>query len=316
MPSTACTTCSCTAGSRSSRPRNSGRACQAVWQSGAAAAGVVVLGKQFSSRTVALSAGVICAILPRATWAGIEARPYALSMMVAAWSTVLLVHAARRDNAWVWLWYGAAMAAVDSARRLPRADVLGARRIPVFLPAPAEASSRGSASPRFARALPWRRSCGWPSVRRIRSSGSHRSAAGRSKTSPFSSTSKEVRCFLIVSAFVMVTAVILWRFTSAQLAEPDRHLLTLAIAWLVRAHRVDPRLLGGGPSDIHASLPVFHRTGDGTRAGRLRGRVGGPAVDGRSRAGRFRCLPQRRIIYWCNAVRTRSTGWTTARSPT
>ena len=45
---------------------------------GGAAAGVVVLGKQFSSRTVALSSGVICAILPRATWAGIEARPYAL----------------------------------------------------------------------------------------------------------------------------------------------------------------------------------------------------------------------------------------------
>ena len=42
---------------------------------GGAAAGVVVLGKQFSSRTVAVSSGVICAILPRATWAGIEARP-------------------------------------------------------------------------------------------------------------------------------------------------------------------------------------------------------------------------------------------------
>jgi mannosyltransferase len=50
---------------------------------GAAAAGVVVLGKQFSSRTVALASGVVCAILPRATWAGIEARPYAISMMAA-----------------------------------------------------------------------------------------------------------------------------------------------------------------------------------------------------------------------------------------
>jgi len=42
---------------------------------GGAAAGVVVLGKQFSSRTVAVTSGLACAILPRATWAGIEARP-------------------------------------------------------------------------------------------------------------------------------------------------------------------------------------------------------------------------------------------------
>src|SRR6476620_9782253 len=76
---------------------------------GAAAAGVVVLGKQFSSRTVAVSSGVLCAILPRATWAGIEARPYALSMMAAVWLTVLLVHATRRNSALVWLAYGIAL---------------------------------------------------------------------------------------------------------------------------------------------------------------------------------------------------------------
>ncbi|MBW8711327.1 MAG: hypothetical protein JF631_09845, partial [Mycobacterium sp.] len=39
-----------------------------------AAAGLVVLGRQFSSRTVAVSSGVVCALLPRSTWAGIEAR--------------------------------------------------------------------------------------------------------------------------------------------------------------------------------------------------------------------------------------------------
>jgi mannosyltransferase len=77
---------------------------------GAAAAGVVMLGKQFSSRTVALASGVVCAILPRATWAGIEARPYALSMMAAVWLTVLFIRATRRDNAWVWLCYGLALA--------------------------------------------------------------------------------------------------------------------------------------------------------------------------------------------------------------
>src|SRR5258705_800384 len=77
---------------------------------GAAAAGVVVLGKQFSSRTVTVSAGGVCGILPRATWAGMEARPYALSMVAAVWLTVLLVHAARRDTAWVWLSVGIVLA--------------------------------------------------------------------------------------------------------------------------------------------------------------------------------------------------------------
>ena len=77
---------------------------------GAAAAGVVVLGRQLSSRTVGLTAGVACAILPRATWAGIEARPYALSMMLAVWLAVVLVWATRRESHWVWAGYGALLA--------------------------------------------------------------------------------------------------------------------------------------------------------------------------------------------------------------
>ncbi|OBG14836.1 hypothetical protein A5765_11055 [Mycolicibacterium celeriflavum] len=77
---------------------------------GAAAAGVVVLGRQLSSRTVGLAAGVVCAILPRATWAGIEARPYALSMMLAVWLAVLLVWVARRESRWAWAGYGALLA--------------------------------------------------------------------------------------------------------------------------------------------------------------------------------------------------------------
>src|SRR3981081_2282897 len=55
---------------------------------GGAAAGVVALGKQFSSRTVAVASGVICAVLPRSTWAGVEARPYAVSIMAAGWLAV------------------------------------------------------------------------------------------------------------------------------------------------------------------------------------------------------------------------------------
>jgi mannosyltransferase len=76
---------------------------------GAAAAGVVVLGKQFSTRTVAVCAGVVFAILPRMTWAGIEARSYALTAAAAVWFTVLVVAAARRNVAALWPIYGLAL---------------------------------------------------------------------------------------------------------------------------------------------------------------------------------------------------------------
>ena len=39
--------------------------------------------------------------------------------------------------------------------------------------------------------------------------------------------------FAIVSALVVATAIVLWLFTSTQLVQADRQLLTLAIAWIV-----------------------------------------------------------------------------------
>ena len=78
---------------------------------GIAAAGVVVVGKQFSTRTVGVCAGVVFAILPRITWAGIEARSYALTVAAAVWLTVLVVTAARRNSAALWALYGLALVA-------------------------------------------------------------------------------------------------------------------------------------------------------------------------------------------------------------
>jgi mannosyltransferase len=72
---------------------------------GVAAAGVVVVGRQFSGRTVAVAAGVVFSILPRVTWAGIEARPYAFATACAVWLTVLAVSSARRDRTWSWAGY-------------------------------------------------------------------------------------------------------------------------------------------------------------------------------------------------------------------
>jgi mannosyltransferase len=78
---------------------------------GITAAGVVVVGKQFSTRTVAVCAGIVFAILPRVTWAGIEARSYALTAAAAVWLTVLVVAAARRNAAALWPLYGLALVA-------------------------------------------------------------------------------------------------------------------------------------------------------------------------------------------------------------
>lgn len=76
---------------------------------GAAAAGVVVFTKQFSPRTAAVCAGVVFAILPRTTWAGVEARSYALSTAAAVWLTVLLIISVRRNRPWLWLLYALAL---------------------------------------------------------------------------------------------------------------------------------------------------------------------------------------------------------------
>ena len=76
---------------------------------GVAAAGVVVLGRQTSGRAVAVTAGVIFAILPRVTWAGAETRSYALTMAAAVWLTVFCVRTARRGSRWGWLVYAVLM---------------------------------------------------------------------------------------------------------------------------------------------------------------------------------------------------------------
>ncbi len=72
---------------------------------GLAAAGVVVLGGQLSNRRVALAAGLVFALLPRVTWAGIEVRSYALTMVAAVWLTVFCVAAVRHGRPRWWLGY-------------------------------------------------------------------------------------------------------------------------------------------------------------------------------------------------------------------
>ena len=199
---------------------------------GGAAAGVVVLGKQLSSRTVGVTSGVLCAILPRATWAGIEARPYALSMMAAVWLTVMLVHAARRDNAWVWLSYGIALAVsivldvylmllflahVVFVCLFYRIRTVLARFAVTAVLAGCAVSKLVAAAIGQVHQISWVTPIGRRTIEDV-------GVQQYFERSP---------PFTILSAVVVVAAIVVWLFTSARLSEGDRQLLGLAIAWLV-----------------------------------------------------------------------------------
>ena len=199
---------------------------------GGAAAGVVVLGKQFSTRTVGVTSGVVCAILPRTTWAGIEARPYALSMMAAVWLTVLLVHAARRDNAWVWLSYGIALATsilldvylvLLFLAHIVFICVFRRRRTVLVRFAIASVLTSCALTPFVFAAIGQAHQISWitPIGRRTVEDVAIQQYFERSPP------------FAILSALAVATAIVLWLFTSAQLKDGDRQLLSLAVAWIV-----------------------------------------------------------------------------------
>lgn len=198
---------------------------------GGAAAGLVVLGRQFSSRTVAVAAGVFCAILPRSTWAGIEARPYALSMMAAVWLTVLLVHAARRDSGRVWLSYGLALAfsisldaylALLLAAHFAFIGVFLRTRTVLLRFAVTSAVSVGALAPFLLTVVGQAHQISWiaPIGRRTLEDVVVQQYFERSPP------------FALLSALVLVAAIALWATGSARLAQRDRQLLVLGVAWL------------------------------------------------------------------------------------
>jgi mannosyltransferase len=201
---------------------------------GGAAAGVVVLGKQFLSRTVGVTSGVVCAILPRATWAGIEARPYAASMMAAAWLTVLLVRAARRENAWAWLSYRIVLALsilLDVYLVLlllvhTAFLCLFCRKRTVLVRFAITAVLVGCIlSPFVARTIGQAHQISWiadwpPIGRRTIEDVAVQQYFERSPP------------FTILSALLALVTIVLWLSASAPLMESGRQLLTMAIAWL------------------------------------------------------------------------------------
>ncbi|WP_406817652.1 hypothetical protein [Mycobacterium sp. M23085] len=198
---------------------------------GGAAAGVVVLGKQFSSRSVAVTAGVFCGILPRTTWAGIEARPYAMSMMAAVWLTVLLVYAARRDNRWLWLSYAVALACsivLDAYLALLLAayvvflGVYHRSRTVLLGFAIASAAAVGALTPFLTTVAGQAHQISW--VAPI----GHRTIEDVLMQQYFE------RCppFAVLSALLIGAAIVLWLSGSARLAGSERRLLVLSTGWL------------------------------------------------------------------------------------
>ena len=199
---------------------------------GGAAAGVVVLGKQFVSRDAAVASGALCAILPRATWAGIEARPYALSMMAAVWLTVLLVCATRRDNGWVWLSYGIVLTIsilLDVYLALlffaHVAFIWGFQRRQTVRTRFAMTSALACCvmTPFIVAAIRQTHQISW-----IAPIG-HRTIEDVTIQQYF----ERSPAFALLSALVVAAAIVLWLRTSAQLTDSGRQLLTLAIAWLL-----------------------------------------------------------------------------------
>lgn len=73
---------------------------------GMAVIAVVLIADRLSTRTVAVTAGVICCVLPRVTYMGEEARSFAFSAAIAAWLTLLLIGALRRQHPPLLLWLG------------------------------------------------------------------------------------------------------------------------------------------------------------------------------------------------------------------
>ena len=198
---------------------------------GGAAAGVVVLAGQFSSRTVAVTAGLVCGILPRATWAGIEARPYAMSMMAAVWLTVLLVHALRADSGRIWLCYGAVLTvsvlldvylALLWLVQVGFVGLFGRRRPVLARFAVASAAAGGALTPFLVAVIRQAQQISWiaPIGRRTVEDVAIQQYFERSPP------------FAMAAALVVAAAIVVWLFTSAHLRTGDRRLSVLAAGWL------------------------------------------------------------------------------------
>ncbi len=79
--------------------------------------GVWVLASRLANRQVGFVAAIVCAVLPRTTWMGVEARPFAFSAAAAIWLSVVLWYLLDSGRDWLLATY-AALAALAIAVNL------------------------------------------------------------------------------------------------------------------------------------------------------------------------------------------------------
>lgn len=108
---------------------------------GVTAVGTVTLARTACGPRTSLLAGLVVALLPRMTWAGIEARPYALTAAVAVWATYLAVRAARSVRPGWWVGY-AVVAGVGVALYVYLALLVVAHGVVVLLARPTSRRAR------------------------------------------------------------------------------------------------------------------------------------------------------------------------------
>lgn len=77
---------------------------------GVAAAGAYVVGRQLKDHRLGVFTAVVLTVLPRSTWAAVEARSYPLTVAVGAWATVALLAALARPSTRRWVVYGLVLA--------------------------------------------------------------------------------------------------------------------------------------------------------------------------------------------------------------
>ncbi|BBY20856.1 glycosyltransferase family 39 protein [Mycobacterium stomatepiae] len=203
---------------------------------GVAAAGVVVFTRQFTpGRGTAICAGVVFAILPRTTWAGIEARSYAFSVAAAIWLTVLLVTAVRRNRPRLWVGYAAGLMVsillslnlvllvLVYAVMLTQLTPKGSRKSPVIWWAASTAVALGVMTPfiLFAHGQAFQVNWLFPVSWHYAFDITQRQYFDHSVP------------FAVLSGVIMVAAVVARRFGAPAPAGDMRGLLTICIGWIV-----------------------------------------------------------------------------------
>ncbi|OBJ17010.1 glycosyltransferase family 39 protein [Mycobacterium colombiense] len=203
---------------------------------GAAAGGVTVFTRQFTpGRGTAVCAGVIFAILPRITWAGMEARSYAMSVAAAIWLTVLFAAAVRRHRSRLWVGYAVALMVsillslnlillvLVYATMLPLVAPKGSRKFPAIWCAASTAVALGAMTPfiLFAHGQAFQVNWLFPVSWHYAFDITQRQYFDHSVP------------FAVLSAVIMVAAVAA-RLAGVPAPPGDmRRLLTICIAWMV-----------------------------------------------------------------------------------